>query len=430
MRKTIASAGLVIVVLCVSLLALDVSEEHTWGGLGDDPANDVAVAPDGSVYVTGTTNSFPVGDMNAFLLKYSPNGSLDWQRMYGAAVVAPFFSANDFGLGVAAAPNGSAYVTGQFGQGGIFLVNFDSAGNLMWQQVWQDTTSSPTAVEVGTDGSIYVAGVTFGLGAGGGDALLLKFAPDGTFIWARTWGGFGPDAARDMAIAPDGAIYLAGGTASFVWDDAFLVKFAEDGTLLSQRVWGTMNGANFNTSNAWGVGTGADGSVYITGTSETRNGTVMVVKFDPQGNVVWERIANPGFLIAFDVAQGPGGNVYVTGHANAGAGSIDAYVLKMLPNGKAREAMTWGGSQSEEGRSLAVAADGTILMAGYASAPPYVTGRVAPRMSTPDGFLVTPDGIVTEPSAPVGTATGIALVPTGTTTYGGGTDAALLRVQP
>jgi hypothetical protein len=51
-------------------------------------------------------------------------------------------------------------------------------------------------------------------------------------------------------------------------------------------------------------------------------------------------------------------------------------------------------------------------------------------MSTPDGFLMAPEGIVTEPSAAVGTPTGIALIANGTTTYGGATDAALLRVQP
>jgi uncharacterized delta-60 repeat protein len=259
MRKTIVSAGSVILVFGVSLLALEVLQEHTWGGPGNDEVNDVAVAPDGSVYMAGTTNSFGAGDMNAFLLKYAPDGSLDWQRTYGAAVVPPFFSPNDFGSGVAAAPDGSAYLTGQFGQGGTFLVNFDAAGNLVWQRVWEDTSSSPRAIEVGADGSIYVAGFTFSHGAGGGDALLLKFAPDGTLIWARTWGGFLSDALADMAIVPDGAIYLAGATNSFGGNNAFLVKFAADGTLLWQHEWGTLDGVNFTATDAWGVGTATDG---------------------------------------------------------------------------------------------------------------------------------------------------------------------------
>jgi uncharacterized delta-60 repeat protein len=430
MRKIVVSAGSVTVVLCVSLLALDVSREHTWGGSATEEADEVAITPDGSVYVVGTTSSFGAGDMNAFLLKYSPSGSLEWERTYGAGVVAPFFSPNDFGLGVAVAADGGAYITGQFGDGRLFLVKFDAAGNLVWQRNWDDTPNSPRAVEVGSDGSIYVAGVTFGHGAGGGDALLLKFSSDGAIVWARTWGGFGRDALEDMAVAPGGAIYLAGGTDSFSWNNAFLVKFGTDGRLLWQHEWGTMDGVNVNASSAWGVGTGADGTVYITGTSDTRNGTVMVVKFDAEGTLLWERSAGRAFLIGLDVAQAPGGNVYVTGHADLGEGSVDAYVLKLLPNGKAREAITWGGNQSEVGKSLAIAADGSILMAGGAGAPPYVTGRVPPRMSTPDGFLTTPEGIVTEPSAAVGTPTGIALIANGTASYGGATDVALLRVQP
>jgi hypothetical protein len=187
---------------------------------------------------------------------------------------------------------------------------------------------------------------------------------------------------------------------------------------------------NFNASSAWGVGAAADGTVYITGTSETRSGTGMVVKFDAEGTLLWERTAGPAFLIGFDVAEAPGGNVYVTGYADSGAGSVDAFVLKLFPNGKPREALTWGGSQSEVGRSLAAAADGSILMAGGAGAPPYATARVPPRMSTPDGFSRTPEGIVTQPSAVAGTATGLALIANGTTTYGGATDAVLLRVHP
>jgi beta-propeller uncharacterized protein DUF5122 len=40
----------------------------------------VDVAPDGSVYVAGTTLSFGAGDRDAFLLKYNTDGTLAWQR--------------------------------------------------------------------------------------------------------------------------------------------------------------------------------------------------------------------------------------------------------------------------------------------------------------------------------------------------------------
>src|SRR5918992_1677763 len=108
MHKTLASAAVVIglavgmtVLAFQRSLAIQLSQESTWGGPAEDEAIDVAVTSDGSVYVTGTTLSFGAGERDAFLLKYSPDGRLEWQRTYGAAVVPPFFSPNDFGDGVA-----------------------------------------------------------------------------------------------------------------------------------------------------------------------------------------------------------------------------------------------------------------------------------------------------------------------------------------
>ena len=55
--------------------------QTTWGAAGSDVANGVAVAPDGSVFVTGITDSFTVDQFGTpspriFLIRFAPNGSL------------------------------------------------------------------------------------------------------------------------------------------------------------------------------------------------------------------------------------------------------------------------------------------------------------------------------------------------------------------
>jgi uncharacterized delta-60 repeat protein len=433
MTKRLASATFVgFALLGVSLLALGLTQESTWGGAAQDEADEIAIAPDGSVYVTGTTQSFGAGDLDAFLLKYSPAGVLEWQRTYGTAIPLPFVSGADFGLGVAAAPDGSAYITGQLSDGNLFLAKFNAAGTLLWQQTWGDPGHFSRAVEVGPDGSVYVAGGTFAFGAGQADALLLKFTSDGAFVWGRTWGGALHDAAADAAIAADGAVYLVGDTSSFVWNDAFIVKFAPDGTLLWQKDWGTMHDAvTFNDSAAWGVGTASDGTVYMTGTSSTAQGNAVLVKFNAAGTVLWERVAGPDFNLGFDVAAAPDSSqVYMTGHANFDSTHADAFIVTVLANGRAREAARWGGDQSEAGTSIAVAANGSILTAGYAGAPPYAMRRVPPRFTTPTGFVITPAGTVGVPQGEVRIPLGIVTTPSGSTTFGGATDAMLLRLQP
>ena len=57
MRKTIV-LGAILIALQIPLLAYVFLQERTWGGFERDGANGVAVAGDGSVYVTGSTRSF------------------------------------------------------------------------------------------------------------------------------------------------------------------------------------------------------------------------------------------------------------------------------------------------------------------------------------------------------------------------------------
>src|SRR5829696_4336473 len=90
-RNPVLAAMLITMTLAVgqstALASTTLSFQRTWGGFNNEHAEGVAVAPDGSVYVAGGTNSFGsgagVGDSDAFLLKYTPGGSIAWQKTYG-----------------------------------------------------------------------------------------------------------------------------------------------------------------------------------------------------------------------------------------------------------------------------------------------------------------------------------------------------------
>jgi hypothetical protein len=106
-------------------------QARTWGGPQFDEGSGVATAQDNSVYVTGTTLSFGAGDRDA--LKYDATGVLAWQRTFGTAPSEPFFRADEFARAVAVSPDELAiYISGQFGNGSLFLARFDPAGTLVW----------------------------------------------------------------------------------------------------------------------------------------------------------------------------------------------------------------------------------------------------------------------------------------------------------
>jgi hypothetical protein len=141
-------------------------------------------------------------------------------------------------------------------------------------------------------------------------------------------------------------------------------------------------------------------------------------------------MAGASFLTGFDVAAAADGRVYVTGYANFEPAQVDAYVIVVLPDGKSKQAVTWGGPQSDVGAAIAVGGDGAVLIAGTAGAPPYVTTRVPLRLTTPNGFLISPAGTVTMPEGPIGIPLGIVTSPNGSSTFAGTTDAMLIRMQP
>ena len=192
------------------------------GWFGQGRRAGVAAAADGSVYVTGGTRSFGAGDEDAFLLKYAANG---------------------------AAP-----------------------------------------------GTIYATGATSAFGAGEADVFLLSFTPTGTRNWQRTWGGDFFDVPRGIAVATDGNIYLTGDTGN----SAFLVKFSSEGTVGVQREWGVVGKTgipNDDQTFAFDIAAAPDGGAFVVGdTSGTGfNPKLVAARFDSGGNFVWLRVGGPGF---------------------------------------------------------------------------------------------------------------------------------------
>jgi len=74
-----------------------------------------------------------------------------------------------------------------------------------------------SSVATAADGSVYVAGYTYGsidgqANHGGADGFVTKYAADGTQKWTSLTGGTGEDVGKSVATAADGSVYVAGAT--------------------------------------------------------------------------------------------------------------------------------------------------------------------------------------------------------------------------
>ncbi len=218
------------------------------GTVRDDISIELALASDGSIYITGLTGGDLDGEINsgsddAFITKYSADGTKVWTKLLGSSI-------NDIGYGIASSNDGSIYITGytngnldgEANKGGYdsFLSKYSSDGTKVWTKLI-GTASEDAGFGVATanDGSIYVTGYSKGdlhelNNAGSNDIFITKYTSDGTRVWTKMVGTYAGDVSRGISIANDGSIYVSGYSYGDLENeinagnfDAFLMKLAE-----------------------------------------------------------------------------------------------------------------------------------------------------------------------------------------------------------
>lgn len=180
-------------------------------------------ASDGGVYVLGTATGAlasgltPIGDQDAVLVKYDSTGRQVWARALGATGSAEGLSLAvdaDGDVIVAGAVTGALGTTVDRGGSDVFVARYTAKGAEEWvQRLGTLADDAATALTVGADGTIYVAGRTgatiTGASNGGQDAFVRALDADGATLWTRQIGTSGTDVASALAIADDGELLMA-----------------------------------------------------------------------------------------------------------------------------------------------------------------------------------------------------------------------------
>ncbi|WP_298402964.1 NHL repeat-containing protein [uncultured Chloroflexus sp.] len=239
------------------------------------------------------------------------------------------------------------------------------------------------------DGTLYLAESGRG---------IWVFAPDGTL---RTT--FGADElldAYDVALGPSGDLYVAD------YGRNAIVRFSAAGDFLGR--WGGHGDApdQFGLSAPQRIAVGADGSVYALDARPGPDGLAAssIVRFSAEGRLM-ERIALPPDLAPADLVVDRSGVIYL---AESFAGAI----VKLAPDGSVLA--RWGDPADPAqlagpvldidragylylatyaGTILRLAPDGTIVARGGAPAAPGSIPNPG-ELSLPNGIVVAPGGVV------------------------------------
>jgi hypothetical protein len=424
-----------VAVAAASAQAQTLLSETTWGGNGSDVSDGVAIGADGASYVVGITDSFTADQFGnpsprIFLVKFAADGSLVWQRIWNGTTVRGLGR-----TGVALGAGDSVYVTGVSTNNGndAVLLKFDVNGTLLWERTWGGPDSDEgLAVAAAPDGSAYIAGTTTSFGPSSSGLFVVKFDSLGNLVWQRISDGA---AGNAVGVGPDGSVYAAGTTprpdpiGNF---DVIALKITSGGNLVWQRTYS----AGDVVDPRGGLAVASDGSVYMVGAIQTVRRTAdiaaLIVKLSTNGDLLFDKqFDGRSSEVAAGVAVArDDGTVYVAGTTTSfGAGFQDAFVLHLVPTGKKLlDAVTWGGTGFEEGSGVGVIAGTIALAATTTNPPPYSLLDASAKLSAARGTLAVVAGILTEPAGiSVDPAAG-AVTPNGTTIFGGNFEAALVRI--
>jgi len=212
---------------------------RTFGGKGDDWAEEVAQTADGEFIIPGWTNSTPNGDFDALLIKYNASGNIVWSRTYGG-------SRNDAAKSVQPTGDGGFLVAGltmSFGAGSsdVWIIRTNQSGDTLWTRTFGGTGFDMAfCVSQTFDKGFAVVGRVQPSNQDYGNLWILRFNSLGDTLWTRTYGGKGYDLGTFVQQASDGDLLITGSTDSYGSgsNDLWLLRTNSKGDTLWTRTFG------------------------------------------------------------------------------------------------------------------------------------------------------------------------------------------------
>ncbi len=197
----------------------------------EDEARSLIMTPDGGFILAGSSQSYGNERNDVFLLGTDSQGNFLWNKTYGG-------DGDDSANQIIACTDGNYLIVGSSdsytnGESDIYLLKVDPAGNLLWEGIYGgDSDDFGNALMEDKEGNILVTGTTFSYGAGSSDAFVLKTTATGEQLLFETVGGIHADTSQSI-ITSFGKYYVLGGSLGSHLSDFYLVKFSLQRQLLN-----------------------------------------------------------------------------------------------------------------------------------------------------------------------------------------------------
>lgn len=359
----------------------------------------VDVDNSGAIYWPVNVDSTNQG-LDVVCYKYDASGNSIWSTpfFYGGPGAQQSYVCN--------AKGSDLYIGGRFCTGLVNTCNMmllkvnPLSGNLVWDKTFDFGNNGYDEVDglVVKDDGIYCGGWAQALqtGAYQSDIGLWKLDFNGNTIWTNSFGQAGTAEHQDgHFIVDDNVIYAAGlwgggGVANLYNGYSFLGTFSkQNGNFIDSTLYGYQSSALLDIENALGMA--SDGTfLYVTGYSTpvaTNDWQIFVAKFDKSLNQIWIRDwGDSGTESARGIAV-HNGRIYIAGLTESTTlsqgGGQDGLLLQYDTDGTFISAQTWGDSQDNSFRDIAIN-DASIYLSGSSQDNSVGTNRSAFLLALPN----------------------------------------------
>lgn len=252
----------------VMVAKLDAEGTIVWnklyGGLEKDDSFALSLTNDGGFilacgsYSTDGDASENKGDRDAWIIKATEEGEIEWEKSYGG-------SAYDLALTISPKEDGG-YVFGgttessdgdisaHKGNSDIWVWETDAQGNIIWEKTYGGSSNDRIYNMLPLDnGGFILIGSTDSFDGdvenpnyGLDDVFILEIDETGTIVWTNTFGGSGIDFCADVQPNVNGGYWAVGYTDSMDGDlmnptpgtDWWIFEIGEEGKIGSGKTFG------------------------------------------------------------------------------------------------------------------------------------------------------------------------------------------------
>lgn len=396
---------------------------HAIGGSSSEAAYQVQKTLDGGYLSIGDTysNNFDISGNHGFsdilLVKTNAMGSLEWTKCFGGNSSDNYreliYNSDGSALIVGVTYSNNGNVSGNHGNGDIWLVKVDASGNILWQKCLGGSAGEAIGDIKATSDNGYILAAYSNSNDGdvsgnhgSKDVWVVKLSGTGIIEWQKCFGGSLSDKSSFVMQMSDGNYVVVGTASSSDGDvvgqhgggDLWVLKINSTGNLIWQKPYGGSNSES---------GSGADvsnsGNLIVTANTLSTDGQVVsnhgvvdvwVVSIDyNSGALIWQRCiggswddsprnifkdADGMFTITTNTGSGDG-------DASSTHGDDEILLTRIAEDGSIAWSKCFGGSKTERYSTILndTASKTYVLVASTASSDGDVAGYHQ-NVSNPD----------------------------------------------